>query len=57
MILFFAFDGDYEIVPLPKFVSKENQARYEPVTQNEHIERELERSNAYLQEASATFES
>ena len=52
MILFFAVDGDYEVAPLPQLVSAENPTRYEPVTQDEHIRRELDRANAYLQEAS-----
>ena len=53
MILFFAVDGDYTVAPLPRFISAENPARYDPVTQGEHIARELERSNAYRQAASS----
>ena len=53
MILFFAVDGDYTVAPLPRFISAENPARYDPVTQGEHIARELERSNAYRQPASS----
>jgi isopenicillin N synthase-like dioxygenase len=53
MILFFAVDGDYTVAPLPRFISPENPARYDPVTQGEHIARELERSNAYRQAASS----
>lgn len=45
MILFFAVDGDYSVAPLPQFVGADNPARFEPVTQNEHIRRELERAN------------
>ena len=52
MILFFAVDGDYTVAPLAQFISTDKPAQYEPVTQDEHIARELERSNAYLQEAS-----
>jgi len=52
MILFFAVDGDYEVAPLPRFISAENRAQYDPVTQGEHIARELERSNAYRQATS-----
>ena len=48
MILFFAIDGDYEVEPLPHFVSKENPAQYDAVTQDEHIRREMDRANAYL---------
>ncbi len=48
MILFFAVDGDYEVAPLPQFVSDENPPQYEPVTQDEHIRRELDRADAYL---------
>lgn len=56
MILFFAVDGDYTVAPLPQFVSVESPSQYKPVTQDEHIERELERSNAYLQDASRQVE-
>ncbi len=56
IILFFAVDGDYTVAPLPQFVSRENPARYKSITQDEHIARELERSNAYLQEASRQVE-
>ena len=52
MILFFAVDGDYTVAALPRFVSTKNPARYDSVTQDEHIARELERSNAYQQAAS-----
>ncbi len=51
MILFFAIDGDYTVAPLPGFVSKENPAQYEPVTQDGHIRREMDRANAYLNAA------
>jgi hypothetical protein len=53
MILFFAVDGDHTVEALPQFVSEENPARYDPVTQGEHIARELERANAYRQAASS----
>jgi len=53
MILFFAVDGDHTVEALPQFVSEENPARYDPVTQGEHIARELKRSNAYRQAASS----
>ena len=56
MILFFAIDGDYTVAPLPHFVNKKNPAQYESVTQDEHIRREMDRSNAYLQEASRQVE-
>ena len=49
MILFFAVDGDYEVAPLPQFVSAEKPAMYDPVTQDDHIRREMDRSNAYLE--------
>ncbi|MFQ6006422.1 MAG: isopenicillin N synthase family dioxygenase [Woeseia sp.] len=52
MILFFAVDGDYTVAPLPRFISPDNPEKYDPVTQDEHIARELERSEAYRQEAS-----
>jgi len=51
--LFFAVDGDYTVAPLPRFISAEKPARYDPVTQGEHIARELERSNGYRQAASS----
>lgn len=44
MILFFALDGDYEVSPLPQFVSEQCPSAYEPVTQNAHIEAELLRA-------------
>ena len=49
MILFFAIDGDYEVKPLPHFVSKDNPAQYDSITQDEHISEEMDRANAYLQ--------
>ncbi len=49
MILFFAIDGDYEVAPLSQFVSEENPAMYDPVTQDDHIRREMYRANAYLE--------
>ncbi len=52
MILFFAVDGDYTVKPLPQFVSEDNPAQYDPMTQDEHIRRELDRANAYLDMAS-----
>jgi hypothetical protein len=54
MILFFAVDGDYEVAPLPHFINKENPAQYEPVTQDDHIRRELDRANAYLKAVPGT---
>lgn len=47
MILFFAVDGDYTVAPLPQFVSLENPPQYEPVTQDAHIRRELDRANSF----------
>ena len=44
MVLFFAVDGDYEVAPLEHFTSADKPARYEPVTQDEHIKIELERA-------------
>ena len=54
MILFFAVDGDYTVDPLPQFISEDNPARYDPVTQDEHIRGEMDRANAYLKQASGT---
>lgn len=44
MVLFFAVDGDYEVSPLPAFVSDDQPPRYAPITQNRHIEQELARA-------------
>jgi isopenicillin N synthase-like dioxygenase len=46
LILFFAVDGDYEVAPLPQFVSDQHPPMFEPVTQNDHIRRELVRASA-----------
>lgn len=54
MILFFAVDGDYTVAPLPHFVSDEHPPQFEPVTQDEHIRRELDRANAHLREVPGT---
>jgi isopenicillin N synthase-like dioxygenase len=54
MILFFAVDGDYEVAPLPQFVSADKPAQFESVTQDEHIRRELDRANAYLKAVPGT---
>ena len=51
MILFFAVDGDYEVAPLQQFVGEKNPAQYDPITQDDHIRRELDRANAYLKSA------
>ena len=50
MILFFAIDGNYEVAPLPHFVSEDNPAQYDSITQDEHIRKEMDRANAYLNE-------
>jgi isopenicillin N synthase-like dioxygenase len=54
MILFYAVDAGYTVAPLPQFTSVDNPCRYEPVTQGEHIARELERSNSYAVAADGT---
>jgi isopenicillin N synthase-like dioxygenase len=46
MILFFAIDGDYTVSPLPHFIGPGRPAAYPPITQDEHIEQELERAIA-----------
>jgi isopenicillin N synthase-like dioxygenase len=51
MILFFAIDGDDTVKPLPQFVSEDNPAKYDSVTQEQHIRREMDRANAYLKQA------
>ena len=57
IILFFAVDGDYEVAPLPRFVSTGHPAQYEPVTQDDHIRREMDRSNANLEAMSRQGEA
>lgn len=47
MVLFFAVNGGYSVKPLKQFVAPDNPPRYEPVTQDDHIERELERASAH----------
>ena len=44
MVLFFALDGDFEVAPLPQFTGPDSPARYQPVTQDAHIARELKRA-------------
>jgi isopenicillin N synthase-like dioxygenase len=44
MVLFFALDGDYEVAPLPQFTGPDNPVLYMPVTQDDHIQIELERA-------------
>jgi isopenicillin N synthase-like dioxygenase len=44
LILFFAVDGDYPVAPLPEFISNDQPARYEAITQDAHIEAELARA-------------
>ena len=46
MVLFFAVDGDYQVAPLPQFTGPNRPALYTPVTQEEHIRHELERTVA-----------
>ena len=45
LVLFFALDGDFVVRPLPRFVSAERPAAYEPVSQDEHIRAELDRAS------------
>ncbi len=56
MILFFAIDGDYTVEPLPNFVSEKHPAQYDPVTQDDHIRRELDRAYTYLEMSPGTPE-
>ncbi len=51
LILFFAVDEACEVSPLPQFVTDKNDVHYKPITQGEHIRRELERAEAYAEEA------
>ena len=44
MVLFFAVDGDCKVAPLAQFIGPDKPARFEPVTQDEHIRVELERA-------------
>jgi isopenicillin N synthase-like dioxygenase len=46
MVLFFAMDGNYEVAPLPQFTGPNRPACYSPITQDEHIRIELERTTA-----------
>ena len=47
MVLFFAVDGDYQVQPLPRFISQDRPCRYQAISQDDHIERELERVAAF----------
>ena len=49
MVLFFALDGDYEVSPLPQFISTDTPALYTAVTQEDHIRAELQRAAANTQ--------
>jgi len=51
IVLFFAVDGAYRVEPLPGFINPANPSRYQAVTQDEHIERELARAAAHSGEA------
>lgn len=42
LILFFALDAGFEVTPLSQFVDAEHPPAYAPVTQGEHIARQLE---------------
>jgi isopenicillin N synthase-like dioxygenase len=46
LILFFALDEDFEVSPLPQFVTPDKSAAYEPVKQGAHIAAELARASA-----------
>jgi isopenicillin N synthase-like dioxygenase len=46
MVLFFAVDGGYSVKPLPQFLGTDAPPRFEAVTQDEHIARELRRAAA-----------
>ncbi len=47
LILFFALDGNCEVAPLPRFISEDHPAAYEPITQGDHIQAELARASAH----------
>lgn len=49
MVLFFALDGDYVVEPMSQFTGPDNPARYAPVSQDDHIRKELERAAANKQ--------
>ncbi len=51
MVLFFAVDGDYSVAPLPQFITPDRPAAYPPITQDAHIEQELERAMANSSQA------
>ncbi|MFK8049768.1 MAG: isopenicillin N synthase family dioxygenase [Halioglobus sp.] len=46
LILFFALDEEFEVSPLPQFITSDNPASYEPVKQGAHIAAELARASA-----------
>ena len=50
LVLFIAANDEVEVAPLPGFVSPENPPRFEPARQAEHIDREMARSRAQLQQ-------
>jgi isopenicillin N synthase-like dioxygenase len=44
IVKFVAANGDIEIAPLPQFVTAESPQRYPPVSQEEHIDNEIQRA-------------
>ena len=51
LILFFALDDDFEVSPLPQFVTPDKPSAYEPVKQGAHIAAEL--ANAHSNQESS----
>ena len=50
IVLFFAVNTDVVVAPLDRFVSAENPARYDAMTQREHTRNELMRAESYRDE-------
>jgi isopenicillin N synthase-like dioxygenase len=44
IVKFVAANGDIEIAPLPQFVTAESPQRYPPISQEEHIDNEIQRA-------------
>jgi len=47
IVFFFAVNDDVLVRPLPQFLTGENAARYEPVTQRQHLDREVQQAERY----------
>jgi isopenicillin N synthase-like dioxygenase len=54
IVLFFAVNDDESVNALPEFISEDNPARYEPVGQRQHLEREVRRARRHRDESIRT---